>query len=59
MAKARRRKKRFEVQAGREIYCDGQPYVGVTREGNTPPTVADRLTHKIAALLNRSRATCR
>jgi len=54
--------KRFTVEAGRQIYCDGRPFISIHREGlggptaddvGPSPTEADELTHIIAALLNR------
>ncbi len=45
---------RFTVEGGRQIYFDGAPFVGISREGNTQPYDADRVTHLIAALLNKS-----
>jgi len=59
--------KRFTVEAGRQIYRDGKPFISIHREGDGPqrgpggtgnepgatPTEADELTHIIAALLNR------
>jgi hypothetical protein len=58
---------RFTVEAGRQIYRDGQPFISIRREGDGPqrgpagtdnepgatPTEADELTHIIAVLLNR------
>lgn len=48
---------RWTVEAGRQLYFDGHPFAGVSREGSTPPAVADGLTHLIAELLNRSDTT--
>ena len=54
--------KRYTVEAGRQIYRDGKPFVSIHREGlggpteedrGPSPTEADELTHVIAALLNR------
>ena len=45
---------RFTVEAGRQIYLDGAPFIGVTREGDTYPSIADELTREIARLLNAS-----
>lgn len=52
------RTKHFTVSAGRQIYCDGRPFISVGREGETRPTTADALTHKFARDLNRSKITC-
>ena len=48
-------KARFNVEAGRMIYLDGEPYIGVTREGHTAPVDADEVTRRIARLLNKTR----
>jgi hypothetical protein len=37
------------------IYLDGEPYIGVTREGHTAPVDADEVTRRIARLLNKTR----
>ena len=50
--------KRFTVSAGRQINCDGRPFISVTRDGDTRPTTADALTHKFARDLNRSKIKC-
>lgn len=47
--------KRFTVEAGRQIYRDGKPFISIGREGNTPPVVVDEMTHAIVALLNEAR----
>lgn len=47
--------KRFTVEAGRQIYRDGKPFISIGREGDTPPVVADEMTHAIATLLNGTR----
>ena len=43
---------KYTVEAGRQIYCDGRPFVSIGREGDTQPTTADALTHFVALLLN-------
>jgi hypothetical protein len=48
---------RWTVEAGRQLYFDGQPFIGVSREGNTQPAVADGATHLIAELLNSAGTT--
>ena len=45
--------KRFTVEAGRLICCDGQPFITIGRAEVVPPAEADEVTHIIAALLNR------
>lgn len=44
--------KRYTVIAGRIILRDGEPFIGITREGKTNPVDADEVTHAIAAFLN-------
>lgn len=35
------------------IYRNGEPFIGVTREGSTRPVDADAMTRKIARHLNK------
>jgi hypothetical protein len=44
--------KHFTVTAGRQILRDGEPFIGINREGYTSPTDADEITHVICDLLN-------
>jgi hypothetical protein len=44
----------YTVDAGRLILRDGEPFINIQRAGNTNPTEADRVTHIIADLLNKS-----
>jgi hypothetical protein len=46
---------RYTVEAGRQILCDGEPFIAIMRVGHTHPVTADEVTHVIAALLNKSR----
>lgn len=46
---------KFTVKAGRQIYLDGEPFIGINREGTTSPTDADEMTRLLCQLLNRSR----
>lgn len=43
----------FTVEAGRQIYLNGHPFIGIQRQGETQPHDADVVTHEIAALLNK------
>jgi hypothetical protein len=43
---------RFTREAGRQIYFDGKPFIGITREGDTRPVDADDISHMIVAYLN-------
>jgi hypothetical protein len=45
----------YTVEAGRQIYRNGQPFVGVTREGSTIPADADAATNAMADALNQMR----
>lgn len=47
------RRHKFTVEAGRQVYRDGKPYLSVGREGDTLPTSADEATHLLAACLQR------
>lgn len=44
---------RYTVEAGRQIYRDGMPFLSIAREGTTAPHEADAFTHAVAWLLNR------
>jgi len=44
----------YTVEAGRQIYRNGEPFISIGREGNTIPADADDATHQIAAELNRA-----
>lgn len=46
--------KLYSYGGGREIHKNGKPFIGITREGDTRPVVADRVAHRIVALLNKS-----
>lgn len=48
------RKAVYIVEPGRQIYCDGKPFISIGRQGDTMPAVADEVTHVIADLLNQS-----
>lgn len=48
------KKKRFTVEAGRQVYFDGQPFISIGREGATDPSTADRMTHFVAKCMNRN-----
>ena len=43
----------YEVIAGRQIYLYGKPFISIGREGDTEPVEADKITHRIARLLNK------
>jgi hypothetical protein len=45
-------KRRFTVEAGRQIYREGVPFISIHREGETSPCEADEIMRIIAALLN-------
>ena len=45
----------YTVEPGRTIYRDGHPFVGVDREGDTTPVVADDVTHTLAYALNQAK----
>lgn len=45
-------KRRFTVEAGRQIYREGVPFISICREGITSACEADEITRIIAALLN-------
>lgn len=47
----------WSVVAGRQIYFDGRPFIGIDREGETRPVEADGATHLIVELFNRSSVT--
>lgn len=47
-----KKKSRFTVEAGRQIYRDGKPFISINREGNTQPTEADTVTNRVATFLN-------
>lgn len=51
------RKKRWTIEAGSQIYFDGEPFVGVTREGETRPVEADGSVHIIVDYFNRKGVT--
>jgi hypothetical protein len=53
----RRSCSKFTVGPGRTIYRDGRPFVGISREGDTYPTMADDVAHVVARLLNRACVT--
>ena len=44
----------YTYEGGRTIYKDGKPFIGITREGDTRPVVADRIARSIAAWLKRT-----
>jgi hypothetical protein len=50
---SRGRKACYSYEAGREIYRKGEPFIGVTREGKTRPTVADKMARDFVKMLNR------
>ena len=54
MASKRKSGHRYTVEAGRQIYCDGEPFVSIGREGHTHPSNADEAVKVIAALLNKA-----
>lgn len=56
---ARRASKRFTVEAGRQIYVDGYPFISIHREGQTAPADADVATRIIATMLNAREKTKR
>ncbi|MFI5296888.1 MAG: hypothetical protein ACHREM_02225 [Polyangiales bacterium] len=43
---------RYEVQPGRLITRDGEPFITIHKEASARPVEADELTHVIAAYLN-------
>ena len=49
-----KRTKQFTVEAGRQVYLNGKPFIGVSREGEARPVDADAITHIIANCLNKS-----
>jgi hypothetical protein len=51
------RSERWTVAAGRQILFDGQPFIGINREGNAEPVEADSVTHFIAQCLNQAAMT--
>jgi hypothetical protein len=48
-------KARYTVEPGRQIYCDGRPFISIGREGSTRPTEADAVCHVIADMLNAAK----
>jgi hypothetical protein len=50
-------RQRWTVEPGRQLYFNGQPIIGLTREGGAPPVVADGAAHVIADLFNREGVT--
>jgi hypothetical protein len=44
---------RFTKEPGRQIYLDGKPFIGVTREGDVNPWIANDFTDAIVKLLNK------
>ena len=47
---------RYTVEPGRQIHMNGKPFISIGREGDPrdmSPHATDRLTHQIAAWLNR------
>ena len=44
---------KYTVVAGRQIYKDNKPFIGIQKAGETNPTDADEITHVIADLLNK------
>jgi hypothetical protein len=51
------RSERWTVAAGRQILFDGQPFIGINREGNAEPVEADSVTNFIAQCLNQAAMT--
>jgi hypothetical protein len=49
--------KKWTVEAGRQIYYGGLPFISIGREGNTSPTDADKVTHLIARLFTEEGLT--
>ncbi len=47
-------KHKFTLEAGRQIYRDGKPFMSVGREGDTAPHVADQFARHIVVMLNKS-----
>jgi hypothetical protein len=45
---------KYTVEPGRHIHRDGEPFVSITRQGNTTPVEADTITRVIAKKLNAS-----
>ena len=48
---------RWTVEAGRQIYFDGRPFIHIGREGDARPVEADGAAHLIADLFNRDGVT--
>ena len=44
---------KYTVVAGRQIYKDNQPFIGIQKSGDTEPTTVDRMVHVIVGLLNK------
>lgn len=51
----RARKPVFHVEAGRQVYRNGERFIEIGRVGNTQPTTADEVVHVIADCLNRKK----
>ena len=43
----------YTVEAGRQIFKDGEPFISINKEGSTSPTETDDITRQIAKALNR------
>ncbi len=43
---------KYTVEPGRNIYCDGRPFISIQPQGGTEPVVANSITHFVAMLLN-------
>lgn len=52
---ASKRGPRYTVEAGRQIYRDGEPFISIGREGHTDPSNADDVTYFVMAWLNKTR----
>lgn len=46
------KKLEYTVEAGRQIYRDGEPCFGITKNIDVDPVWADELVHRICLLLN-------
>jgi hypothetical protein len=42
----------FTLEAGRQIYRDGEPFISIGREGKTAPIEADAMARVLVRMMN-------